>query len=59
VDSGTAVTAHSAGLAIVGVAAIEHLASASGIAVGVTDTGGAASAMPYAACSFVEVRRTG
>jgi hypothetical protein len=45
VDSGIAMAAHSISSVVVVVATSKHSASASGIAVGETDTEGAASAM--------------
>jgi hypothetical protein len=59
VDFGTAVAAHSTGLAIVGVTASEHSTSASGIMIEETDTRGTTSAMVPAASSSVGVREAG
>jgi hypothetical protein len=59
VDSSIVVFAYSIGSAVVGVTALEHSASASRIAVGVSKTGGATSAMTSTAGSSAGVRRTG
>jgi hypothetical protein len=57
--SRAAVAAHFAGSAIVGVAAWEHSSSASRIAVGVSDIGGAASVMASTVGSSTGAGRTG
>jgi hypothetical protein len=59
VDSGAVVAAHSVRSTVVGVAALEHSASASRIATGEIDAGGAASRMAPTTGSSAGVGRTG
>jgi hypothetical protein len=59
VNFGTVAAAHSAGLAVVGIAASEHSASASRIVAEKMDIGGAASIMVPTVSSSAVVERTG
>jgi hypothetical protein len=58
-DFGAAAVAHSTDSSVEGVAALEHLAYASGIVAEETDIGSATSAMAPVAGSSVGVRRIG